>query len=174
MLFFLKIFSAASTPCTPPPANLSVDIRACHRIIGFCAGNGKYSLAFWSICSLWWKYIRCRIHRTSILAHSLFCSDLCRLWLGFSFFYLSSMMINCLRFLFWLLYGYASYSRWSGNGLHGSITGFFIILYSWCETPTLLENSLFHTNSCWVWFGRLGFICYPGAPKRKKTLLFQA
>jgi len=45
-LFFLEIFSAASTPCTPPPANFSVDIRACHRIIGFCSGNGKYSLAF--------------------------------------------------------------------------------------------------------------------------------
>jgi hypothetical protein len=37
VLFFLEIFSAASTPCTPPIAHFSVDIRACHRIIGFCA-----------------------------------------------------------------------------------------------------------------------------------------
>jgi hypothetical protein len=128
VLFFLEIFSAASTPCTPPPANFSVDIRACHRIIGFCSGNGKHSLAFWNIWSLWWKCIRCRIHQTSTLAHSLFCSDLCRLWLGSSFFYLSSTMINCLRFLFWLLYGYVSYSRWSGNVFMEVLLEFLLLI----------------------------------------------
>jgi len=45
-LFFLEIFSAASTPCTPSIAHFSVDIRARHRIIGLCAGNGKYPLVF--------------------------------------------------------------------------------------------------------------------------------
>ena len=66
------------------------------------------------------------------ITHSLFCFDICRLWLGSSFFYLSSTMINCLHFLFWLLYGYVSYSQWSGNVLCCGISGIFII------TPHLL------------------------------------
>ena len=170
-LFFLEIFSAASTPCTPPPANFSVDIRACHRIIGFCSGNGKYSLAFWNIWSLWWKCIRCRIHQTSTLAHSLFCSDLCRLWLGSSFFYLSSTMINCLRFLFWLLYGYVSCSRWSGNVLHGSITGIFIItpLPMWNIYPfrevTVLSKLLLGLVGA-----RSGSFVIQGHPNEKNSL----
>ena len=60
-----------------------------------------------------------------------FCFDLCRLWLGSSFFCLSSMMTSCSRFLFWLLYGYVSCSRWSGK----HITDWLLL---WNFHPTIL------------------------------------